>query len=270
MTRICLAGLFALLLTEIPAPLSAQPVHIEQDAGDVEIPDNEPQADESLPVTGFIDLNGYYDTRDATGLTINLLAVFPLGIHYFSFVNFFSPVGGTRAGDQQAFYSEQNLRWAPIDEVPVDATVQWVIQSGGENDLLRLGLRWRVSDTPGIGDLLRYLNVDYSLNLHLLEFDFQSTDGYAFQLEHFYEIRFFPEVFQNRIYISGFLDHSLRAGASDPAAVTSRVVTEHQIGVRVVAGFHAVAELRYDEFLPSRRFGVGLGLEYLVAFSAPD
>lgn len=63
----------------------------------------------------FSDFNAYYDTRSFSVLTIN---------------------------DLGAFYSEQNLRYAVHESVPLDLTIQWVTRSPGGNDALRFGVRW--------------------------------------------------------------------------------------------------------------------------------
>ncbi len=62
------------------------------------------------PLKGLIDINGYYDTREFTVLTINLLASLPWRLQYFSLTNYSNPIESDTAQDLENFYSEQNLR----------------------------------------------------------------------------------------------------------------------------------------------------------------
>jgi hypothetical protein len=44
------------------------------------------------------------------------------------------------------------------------------------------------------------------------------------------------------------------------------ITTEHQLGVRLFAGLHAVLEARHNPYL-EKKTGFGLGLQYVVPFS---
>jgi len=216
-------------------------------------------------LAGFVDLNAYYDSRESTNVTIGLLLNLPLRLQYFAFVNLFGPTQASRVGDQELVFSEQNLRWRLHEEAPLDVVAQYVIRSGPDNDVLRLGLRWRFSATPVIAQLFDLLHLRYGFSVYAFETDFQAPALYALQIEHVYKLQVLPEHFGDRVYIAGFIDHNIRIGGAADVPV-SRVVTEHQLGIRVVAGLHIVAEFRFNEYMAQDQVGVGLGLQYLVPF----
>jgi len=58
--------------------------------------------------TGFIDFNGYYDTREFSVLTINMMVNFPNCFQYFSLTNY---EGQSTSSDLGNLYSEHNLRY---------------------------------------------------------------------------------------------------------------------------------------------------------------
>ncbi len=206
--------------------------------------------------TGFLDFNYYYDTRDFNVLTINALANITNRVQYFSLTNYTNSIGTTNNLDKNAFYSEQNIRWLAVREkIPTDLTLQWVIRNPDENDLLRFGFRVRVSAIEGIKNIFKALNTFYSVNFHLLQID--HVDGFDWQIEHIYKI--FPDILGKRLYLSGFVDHNINSGKST-------VVTEHQLGFRVIDQFYLVSEYRYKGSLNKEKSGVGLGVEYKILF----
>lgn len=215
--------------------------------------------------TGFIDLNGYYDSRQATGLTVNLLANLPASLQYFSLTNFVNLGGAMSLRDQETFYTEQNLRWSPQPPLPVALTTQWVVRAGEQNDALRAGVLWKVSKTPVISSALATVGLSYHVNLHAFQFDFIEEVGWRGQVEHVYKLRPLSGALGARFYLAGFMDHNLWLGG--PAGTeTSRIVTEHQLGARLIGGLHVVTELRYNQFLADQRLGIGVGLQYFLPF----
>jgi len=213
--------------------------------------------------TGLIDLNGTYDTRGFGVYTVVLLANLPARVQYFSMTNYAAASGAERYSDLEGFYSEQNLRVAPAQKVPIAATAQWVVRSGPANDTLRLGARWRVGATPGLKDLFAALRLNYSVNVHIVQSDFAKTPGWSWQMEHAYRARLFPDQLDGRVYVAGFADHNIVQGGSD-GAYSSRVVTEHQLGVRTWGQLYAVVEARRNEFMDQQPNGLGVGLEYMM------
>jgi hypothetical protein len=211
-------------------------------------------------VSGFIDFNGYYDTRDFNVLTLNILADLPARFQYFSLTNYFGSLNTNQNFDLENFLTEQNLRWGLPGGIPLDLTYQWLIQSGAGNDLGRFGFRWRLSSTPWLDRLFKKLRMTYSINFHLLQTDFHPSPGFGWQVEHVYRIN----LLKDRLYIYGFADHNMNYGGGI-GGNNHRWVSETQLGVRLIAGLHAVAEFRRNEFL-SEKNGLGLGLEYLIRF----
>lgn len=209
--------------------------------------------------TGFIDLNGYYDSRGATGLTINVLANLPASIQYFSLTNVSNATNAMSLKDLDSFYSEQNLRWAPFEALPVALTGQLVIRSGEQNDMFRIGVRWNLSQTS----VFSSLGLNYSVTFHGHQFDFIKEKGWRGQLEHAYRLKPFTGHFGSRFYLAGFVDHSL--WLKGPAGTNAnQVVTEHQLGGRLFDGLHAVVELRYNQYLADKQLGVGFGFQYFM------
>ena len=213
-------------------------------------------------IHGFVDVNGYYDTRSLDVLTVNTLINFPCRIQYFSFINTFGNSGTATMVSLNRYFTEQNLRYIS-QTTPVDIGGQWVFGNNGFKDLMRFGSRWRVADTPRLGKYLKKLHLIYEPSFFPLQID--QSRGYDAQIEHFYRIQVFPKLFGDRVYISGFVDHNFLFG-SDNRNDHNVIVTENQIGVRIVKQLYIVAEHRFYEFLKSKRQGLGIGLEYSLGF----
>jgi hypothetical protein len=214
---------------------------------------------------GFMDLNGYYDTRKGSTFTINYLAILNKKLAYFSFINY--QQGAFNAeylGDFDFFYSEHNLTYSPFNnrKIPFDINVQAVIIGGGKNDKLRLAPSWRVHDTPGLGRILKKIHLSYGINFHVVQFGFNAPlDDFTWQMEHFYKLDIAPKLTNNRLYISGFADHTMGG------KIARGLVMEHQFGLRLIDNFYAVAEYRHFSYLPEKyQDGFGLGFEYLILF----
>jgi len=211
--------------------------------------------------TGFIDLNYYWDSREFNVMTINAGAKLPYDFSYFQLLNLNGDMGESAArGDWSSFFTEINLRRPIAKDSPylkhLDFTLQFA-DGSGPPEVGRLGIRWRMQDTPGpVGDLFRdVLKLRYSITFHLLE-----TDGSGWQIEHVYRRDFLDK----RIYMSAFCDHNI-----NDASGSSTWVTEHQMGVRLVDRLYVVGEYRYSSFAPpGLRSGFGLGLEYVIRFKS--
>ncbi|MCY4523489.1 MAG: hypothetical protein OXB84_01990 [Halobacteriovoraceae bacterium] len=208
--------------------------------------------------TGFMDFNYYYDSRDFNSLTIKNMANITDQTQYYSFVNYSNSSGSDKNLDKTKFYTEQNIRWAVIKNfMPVDLTTQWVIRSWNHNDILRFGPRLRVSTTKWLKKFFKYMNMRYTINFYVVNLG--GNDNYNWQMEHVYKIMLFPKTFNNRIYISGFFDHNF-------ISTGDKIVTEHQIGFRIIDQLFIVSEYRLNEFFTSKKSGVGTGLEYKIIF----
>ena len=231
------------------------------------------QADEATPVDsnkvaeshrfGFMDLNGYYDNRGGSTLSINYLALLNKKLAYFSFINY--QQGGfdlTNVDDFDFFYSEHNLTYSPFKKLPIDLNVQAVFVGGEKNDKLRLAPSWRVHNTPGLDKFFKSINMTYGINFHLFQLGADApVDDFTWQMEHFYKIDIAPKKLNNRLYLSGFADHTMGG------KLAKGLVTEHQLGVRLFDQFYAIGEYRYFSYFPEKyKSGLGLGLQYLVLF----
>ncbi|MFT5207846.1 MAG: hypothetical protein ACI9CF_001606 [Candidatus Omnitrophota bacterium] len=210
---------------------------------------------------GFIDFNWYYDIEKYSVMTVNIAATLPNNISYFSLNNFFNDFNDSDYTDFEDFYSEQNLTWAPPETRPIAWNIQWNLRSPDNNDRLRLAPQWRIHETPYLDKILGALNMTYKINFHAVQWDDETHGDYVWQMEHVYRVNVFPGWFDNRVYISGFADHTF-GGPNNPA-----LVTEHQLGVRVLDNWYAIAEYRRNEYRKGNEDSLGVGIEYKVVFN---
>lgn len=216
-----------------------------------------PAQAEPVKVTGgSLDFNYYYDTRDLNVYTINTQLKIAPRLEYFSFVNYFNAAQTTRNMDLTSYYMEQNLRWSLPSGLPADLVTQFASSSGGLNDVLRFGGRWKVSSTKGFDGFFKKINTFYAVTFFPVQFD--SLAGYQWQIEHVYRTELMPGLLDKRVYLSGFVDQNIGPGSLP-------WVTEHQLGVRLAGNLYAAVEYRHNAFL-KKKDGVGLGLEYVAAF----
>lgn len=215
---------------------------------------------ENTRVTGFVDFNGYYDTRDFSVLTYNILANMDR-FQYFSLTNYESTEGSF---DLETTYAEHNLRWKLSKTSPLDLTMQYVLRGGPNNDDYRFGVRARLNSIPKISSFFKKLNMSYSINPMFIQFRRNSKTKYMSIIEHVYRINIAPKKLNNRIYLGGFIDQNF--SYLDNGGVLFKYVSEHQLGVRLVNQFYAVFEFRINDFLSDENYGLGYGLEYKIEF----
>lgn len=206
-------------------------------------------------ITGLVDFNGYYDSRKLNTATINVLLNLPKRFQLFTFTNYES-INNTL--DFSNYYSEHHLYWQLSSTSPIDLSLQVQSLSGTQNDALRAGFRWSISDTRGIEKIFNQLGLVYKLAFHLYQFDAQSNRSPLLtQIDHFYRLN----LFNGKAYVTGFADQDIYYESSKFIWVT-----EHQLGVAVYKKLYAVAEYRYNQYLPTKNSGIGFGLEYLMLF----
>lgn len=209
--------------------------------------------------SGFLDFNGYYDTREHSTLTINLLANLNHRFQYFSLTNY----DGAEAGaDIAGFYAEHNLRWAIQEGSPLDLTYQHILRQGIKNDAPRLGFRLSIHKISGLSSLFQKLNLRYSFNPMLVE-----TFGYEelrllTAIEHVYSIVLFKEALDGKLKLGGFADQNF---FYTDEGFNTEWVTEHQLSYELLKQFYAVVEYRINTFLEESQ-GIGYGLEYKITF----
>jgi hypothetical protein len=211
-------------------------------------------------LSGFLDFNEYYDTRDYSTFTLNIMANFSDRFQYFSLTNYSS---NTSVKDIEGSYAEHHLRWNVYKNFPLDLTQLWVNQSGPSNYNVKYGIRWRLNQTPKIDSLLNKIHLLFFVNFHLVEFaEHRSPRGFT-QMEYVYKIEILPSKLNKRLYISGFADQDLIWTSN--GSLKSIWATEPQLGIRVLGGLHAVAECRINEYSPDKS-GWDLGIQYFAAY----
>ena len=211
-------------------------------------------------ITGYVDFNGYYDTRDFSVLTYNILANMNR-FQYFSLTNYQSDQNSLELADT---YAEHNIRWKITESSPLDLTFQYVLRGGSNNDDYRFGLRARLNAIPKIGALFRKLNMSYSFNPMFIQFRRDSRTKYMSIIEHVYRINIAPKRLNDRLYLGGFIDQNFKY--LDGGGVKFRYVSEHQMGLRLIDQFYAVLEYRINDFFSDENYGLGYGLEYKIGF----
>ena len=213
------------------------------------------------PVTGFIDFNVYYDTREYSVLTYNILANISNRLQFFSMTNYQS---AKYSFDLESTYSEHNLRWSLGKNLPLDLTTQYALRDGPNNDDLRFGLRWKVSNTAKLASFFKKINLGYALNTMIVQFRRKENTKFMTQLEHAYRIGIAPKFFHNRLYLGGFADQNIQYLVG--GGIAFDWVSEHQMGFRVVDQLYVVLEYRINDYLSNDNYGLGYGLEYKVIF----
>jgi hypothetical protein len=193
-----------------------------------------------------------------TDLTVTINARLPARFSYFSYMNF---RGVLSSGDANFSRSEQSLRWALSEKLPVDLSFQAVIVDGSGNDFSQLGLSWRVHDTPGLANFFERINLIYRMTFQLKRFT--SGDDKAWQMEHWFKISF-PGI-SERLYLSGFVDQTFDLDLPD-SFPDSPIVAEVQGGVRFWKDFYLVAEYRVNEFRQGSEHNLAAGIEYKYAW----
>jgi hypothetical protein len=215
---------------------------------------------DSTATTGFVDLNAYNDTRHFGVYTINLMANIHNRVQYFSFVNF---QGAANSTDLGTFFTEQNIRIALKKKSPIDLTLQYVIRNNIGNDDLKLGLRFKLSQTKPLVNFFKKLNMFYSINPMFVQFQEKMPSKYMTQIEHVYSINILPQLFNKRVYISGFADQNFVYDSNNN--LKFKWITEHQLGIKVIDNFYVVAEWRLNNYVANQR-GLGYGIEYKIIY----
>jgi len=211
---------------------------------------------------GFIDANVYpylSDVDNDSVISINILAKLNNRFSYFSVTNFGNEEGVDALSELNTFYTEQNIRWKISDDSPLDVTLQMNFRTGDENDRHRLGVRWRVNDTQLFNSAFKAINLSWSINFHLKQFDSVSED--VWQMEHVFRMTF-PSL-TSRLYLAGFIDHTFNENLSDNKP-NNPIVAEVQIGYRIIENLFFIAEYRVNEYRRADVNNMALGLEYLI------
>ena len=213
---------------------------------------------------GVLDINLYpylSDVETDSVLTVNLASNLAAGWSYFGFINLYKQEGRGPLLESPGYYSEQNLRWRFHENSAFDLSFQHNLRSGSNNDRSRLGIRWRLNDSPLLAELLRAWHLRYSLTWHAKQWDQQPES--VWQLEHSFRLDF-PWL-SDRLYLAGFIDHTFNE--SLPKGFPANpMVAETQLGWRLRGGWYAVAEYRLNQYRRSDVNNLALGVEYRQLF----
>ena len=214
---------------------------------------------------GFLDFNLYpylSDVDNDSVFTINAAAKFSPRWSYFSLTNFSNNESYEALEETAGYYTEQNLRYHLWGHSAFDATLQWNLRSGTEDDRLRLGVRWRLQDSAFWQDWFKWAHLSYTLNVHFLQLD--HSDDSVWQMEHAFFWRA-PGKLVDRVYVSGFIDHTFGETLADEMP-SNPIVAEVQLGYRFYQQFYFVYEYRINEYRRSNVNNAALGLEYKFLF----
>ena len=260
----------------VPASTSASTLGHDESSSTA--PVNQVSADPAAkwwgrPPIGFLYFSGYYDTREALRLTGQAMALLPYGFDYYGFVDYDNAYAAPHLGEFDRYYGEQNLMWGPKGW-GVDLHAQWAMGGGVDGDIpdaLRGGVRWRIDSLPAISSWCRKQRILARLTYFPAVYRLGGTQvpGFHSQLSAFYRWEVFPEKIDRRIYVSGWIDVDLFAKGDKHA----KLLTEHQLGVRIFGTLYAVAEFRHlylDKLARGgEETGLGVGLEYQIPFLLP-
>jgi hypothetical protein len=183
--------------------------------------------------------------------TTTINASLPGRFSYFGYVNV---SGAVTDGNAVFVRSEQNLRFAVADKLPIDLSFQGVLARGDGNDFYQLGLGWRVHDTPGLRDFFKRIKLFYRMTVQFKRFEFDDSD--AWQSEHFFRMNL-----TERLYLSGFVDQTYGLDTSG-ALPSTPVVAEVQLGMRLFDRLYAITEYRKNEFRIGNEENLAAGIEY--------
>lgn len=189
-----------------------------------------------------------FDTRGFNTVHLMGSARLPAGFNLWGFVDFEAGknAGGSR-GDSASFFYEIDLRRKVWRDFGIVAEVNDA--AGSRNALVRAGLFYMPS--------CAFLSENATFLL-VKGFAYESDDkGGQVSLAL---NKGFPGFLDGRLSAGGFVDVNIDSGRDENDA---NVVTEWQVRFRVLGGLHALAELRFNEFLSAGRdLGAGLGFRY--------
>jgi hypothetical protein len=213
---------------------------------------------------GFFDFNFYpylSDVDTDSAFTLNLAKKLPKRFSYFSLTNVYSTTGEDYLSDSLIYYTEQNLRWQVAEDSPFDLTLQMNFRSGSNNNRHRLGVRWRLNNTPALASFFESLSLSYSINLHAIQFDHE--DATVMQMEHVLMMKF-PSI-SKRLYLAAFADQTFNQNL--PSGMPKNpVVAEIQLGVLLVGSLYFISEYRLNQYRRSDVNNLAIGLEYKKAW----
>ena len=206
---------------------------------------------------GIIEFNTYpwlSDVQNDNDITINVSIDLPGRFSYFSWSEFTNVL---HEGDAGFALAEHNIRWGISDSLPLDLSAQWGLRNGSDNDLLRLGMRWRISDTPGLAEFFGKINLLWFTTANFKTFNLPYDS--VVQLENFYYMTF-PFI-SDRLYLRGWLDLNFNGDRPDDIP-RHFLIGATQVGFRTFGNFYAILDYRINELRTSQVSNMGAGVEY--------
>jgi hypothetical protein len=198
-------------------------------------------------ISGFLDFKEYYETRDHSTFTLNVMANFSARFQNYSLTNYSI---GTKSADLNGYHAEQHFRWNTHKMLALDLSKLWTNQSGPSIDNVRYDIRWRINQTPRIDSVLNKINLISFVNFQLVKFAEHSIPKAFTQIEYVYKIDILPSKLNKRLYISGFADKDLQWSTNN--SLKPAWATEYQLDVRITGRLHTVTEYRLNEYLPEK------------------
>jgi|GEM_PF-450348 len=205
------------------------------------------------------NLYPYLDDVDSDNVfTLNVAAKLGNGFSYFGLLNLGNQSDRSELGDITNFYTEQSVRWQ-VNDSPIDLTAQFNFRSGEDNDRHRLGFRWRLNDTAMLKEVFQSINLAWSINFHVFQFD--HADENIWQMEHVFRLTA-PQI-SDRLYIAGFIDHTFNEDLPGNFP-DNPIVGEVQLGWRLIENLYAITEYRVNEYRRSDVNNLAVGIEYKI------
>jgi hypothetical protein len=223
------------------------------------IASNSVRAQEGAPPDWFVDFSLYpyqHTVENDTDFTTTIRGDLPGRFSYFSYINFTGVVTG---GSAALTRTEQNIRYAVGDTLPLDLNVQGVFSRGDNNDFSQLGISWRLHDTSYWADFFDRINLMYRMTFHAIRIG--HNDSGSWGMEHAFFLTF-PGV-SERLYINGWFDQSF--GENLPEEMPGKpIIGEVQLGVRVWKDLYAIGEYRVNQKRVGDEYNFAAGIEYKV------
>lgn len=180
------------------------------------------------PISLFATLDFYRDVVRNTNIHTLTAAVTPLAtpFSYFGFID---------VASDKSSYSEQNARYR-FGSSPLHLTLQWVSGSGFPAQLARLGMLWKLEQTPALNRVLSGIGVQsFGINFHVVQVDTNiAASGVIDNLRKGGQIEFsiVGAIRGTNLFYSGFLDQNFDYSGKDGFTLTP--VSDFQVGYRLL------------------------------------
>jgi hypothetical protein len=196
--------------------------------------------------SGWATMEYQFDTRGFNVLNFTGFSLLPYGFSVWGFTD----IEGTknsneREDDFATHFTEIDLKSPTWNDIGVVAELNST--TGDNNDVGRFGLAY-----------VTKLDLFEEIDLLLIFKGFPvETDGDGGQIVFAWNAKF-HKLFDDRLSIGGFTDTNFRSGND----LSTHIVSETQFRFRLINGFHLLLEAKFNDFLPSEKTGLGIGIQY--------